>query len=138
MSYFEMKTQCGWMDGDLPILEKNEEFVRRINLVKEGPLIWFFSEERCSHDFVGYVMLQDEGDAIALGFAVTVVTVVALSAEVCTDKSTCGHEHEDKNQKSGTKIDKGDGIVAHKVVKTSEYRVFFTSGGCYDYPHKEK
>ena len=59
------------MDGDLPILEKNEEFVRRINLVKEGPLIWFFSEERCSHDFVGYVMLQDEGDAIALGFAVT-------------------------------------------------------------------
>ncbi|WP_196805386.1 GNAT family N-acetyltransferase [Butyrivibrio sp. NC3005] len=45
------------MDGDLSILEKNEEFVRRINLVKEGPLICFFSEERCSHDFVGYVML---------------------------------------------------------------------------------
>ena len=51
------------MDGDLPILEKNEEFVRRINLVKEGPLICFFSEERCNHGFVGYVMLQDEGDA---------------------------------------------------------------------------
>ena len=52
------------MDGDLPIMEKNEEFVRRINFVKEGPLIWFFSEERESRDFVGYVMLQDEGDAI--------------------------------------------------------------------------
>ena len=60
------------MDGDLPIMEKNEEFVRRINFVKEGPLIWFFSEERESRDFVGYVMLQDEGDAIALGFAITV------------------------------------------------------------------
>ena len=26
---------------------------------KEGPLIWFFSEEQKSSDFVGYVMLQD-------------------------------------------------------------------------------
>ena len=59
------------MDGDKPILEKNEEFIRRINLVKEGPLIWFFAEERQSSDFVGYVMLQDEKDAIALGFSVT-------------------------------------------------------------------
>lgn len=59
------------MDGDKPIFEKNEEFYRRINLVKEGPLIWFFSEEQKSSDFVGYVMLQDEGDAIALGFAIT-------------------------------------------------------------------
>ena len=59
------------MDGDKPILEKNEEFFRRINLVKEGPLIWFFAEEQRSSDFVGYVMLQDEEDAIALGFAVT-------------------------------------------------------------------
>ena len=61
------------MDGDKPILEKNEEFFRRINLVKEGPLIWFFAEERQSSDFVGYVMLQDEEDAIALGFSVTAV-----------------------------------------------------------------
>ena len=30
------------MDGDKPILEKNEEFIRRIDLVKNGPLIWFF------------------------------------------------------------------------------------------------
>lgn len=36
------------MDGDKPILEKNEEFFRRINLVKEGPLIWFFAEEQRS------------------------------------------------------------------------------------------
>lgn len=59
------------MDGDTPILEKNDEFIRRINLIKEGPLIWLFSEEKKSSDFVGYIMLQDEGDAIALGFALT-------------------------------------------------------------------
>lgn len=59
------------MDGDIPILEKNDEFIRRINLIKEGPLVWFFSEEKRSSDFVGYIMLQDEDDAIALGFALT-------------------------------------------------------------------
>ncbi len=59
------------MDGDKPILEKNEEFIRRIDLVKNGPLIWFFSEEERSSEFVGYVMLQDEAEAIALGFALT-------------------------------------------------------------------
>ena len=57
------------MDGDLPILEKNGEFIRRIDLIKEGSLIWFFSEEKKNSEFVGYIMLQDEGDAIALGFA---------------------------------------------------------------------
>ncbi len=59
------------MDGDKPILEKNEEFIRRIDLVKNGPLIWFFSVNKMSSEFVGYVMLQDEKDAIALGFAIT-------------------------------------------------------------------
>ncbi len=39
------------MDGDTPILEKNDEFIRRINLIKEGPLIWFFSEEKNSSDY---------------------------------------------------------------------------------------
>ena len=59
------------MDGDTPLLEKNEEFKRRIELVKNGPLIWFFYHEKLSSEFVGYVMLQDEGDAVALGFAIT-------------------------------------------------------------------
>ena len=59
------------MDGDTPILEKNDEFRRRIDLVKHGPLIWFFYHEKLSSEFVGYVMLQDEGDAVALGFAIT-------------------------------------------------------------------
>ena len=59
------------MDGDKPILEKNEEFFRRINLIKEGSLIWLFAEEQNSSDFVGYVMIQNEMDAVALGFAIT-------------------------------------------------------------------
>ena len=59
------------MDGDQPIIEKDAEFFRRIDLIKNGPLIWFFSEEENSAEFVGYVMLQDEKDAVALGFAVT-------------------------------------------------------------------
>lgn len=59
------------MDGDHPIYEKNEEFRRRIDLIKNGPLIWFFAEEEQSSEFVGYVMLQDEVDAVALGFAIT-------------------------------------------------------------------
>ena len=59
------------MDGDCPIHEKNEEFIRRINLIRSGSLIWIFAEEKKSSGFVGYVMLQDEGEAVALGFAVT-------------------------------------------------------------------
>lgn len=59
------------MDGDHPIHEKNEEFRRRIDLIRNGPLIWFFAEEEKSSEFVGYVMLQDEEDAVALGFAIT-------------------------------------------------------------------
>lgn len=59
------------MDGDRPILEKNQEFYRRIDLIKHGPLIWFFAEEEKTAAFVGYVMLQDEGEAVALGFAMT-------------------------------------------------------------------
>ena len=59
------------MDGDRPILEKNGEFLRRIDLIKNGLIIWFFSEDVKSAAFVGYVMLQDAGDAVALGFAVT-------------------------------------------------------------------
>ena len=62
------------MDGDCPIHEKNEEFIRRINLIRSGSLIWIFAEEKISSGFVGYVMLQDEGEAVALGFAVTAVT----------------------------------------------------------------
>ena len=60
-----------YMDGDRPILEKNAEFIRRIDLIRNGPLIWFFAEERATSDFVGYIMLQDEKDAVALGFALT-------------------------------------------------------------------
>ena len=59
------------MDGDCPIREKNSEFYRRIDLIKNGPLIWFFAEEEKTAAFVGYVMLQDEGEAVALGFALT-------------------------------------------------------------------
>lgn len=59
------------MDGDRPILEKNAEFIRRIGLIKNGPFIWFFSEEEKSAAFVGYVMLKEAGEAVALGFAVT-------------------------------------------------------------------
>ena len=59
------------MDGDRPIFEKDAEFCRRIDLIRNGPLIWFFAEEENSAEFVGYVMLQDEKDAIALGFAIT-------------------------------------------------------------------
>ena len=59
------------MDGDRPILEKNAEFVRRIDLIKNGPMIWFFSEEKKSGAFVGYVMLQNEAEAVSLGFAMT-------------------------------------------------------------------
>lgn len=59
------------MDGDRPIPEKNAEFFRRIDLIKNGPLIWFFSEEKKSGAFVGYVMLQNEAEAVALGFAMT-------------------------------------------------------------------
>ena len=59
------------MDGDRPILEKKEEFARRIDLIKHGPLIWFFAEEEKTAAFVGYILLQDEGDAVALGFAIT-------------------------------------------------------------------
>ncbi len=59
------------MDGDRPILEKNKEFDRRIDLIRHGPLIWFFAEEEKTGAFVGYVMVQDEGDAVALGFALT-------------------------------------------------------------------
>ena len=60
-----------YMDGDRPIHEKNAEFVRRIGLIRNGPLIWFFAEEKATSGFVGYVMLQDEKDAVALGFALT-------------------------------------------------------------------
>ena len=59
------------MDGDRPILEKNEEFARRIDLIQHGPLIWFFAEEEKTGAFIGYIMLQDEGEAVALGFALT-------------------------------------------------------------------
>ena len=59
------------MDGDSPIYEKNREFARRTDLIKHGPLIWLFAEERESSGFVGYVLIQDESDAVALGFAVT-------------------------------------------------------------------
>lgn len=59
------------MDADFPIIDKNDEFMRRIDVVKNGPLVWFFSEEIESTDFVGYVMLQDENEAVALGFAIT-------------------------------------------------------------------
>ena len=63
--------QTMYMDGDRPIFEKNAEFARRIELIKNGPLIWFFAEEKVTAGFVGYVMLQDEKDAVALGFALT-------------------------------------------------------------------
>ncbi len=59
------------MDGDRPIFEKNKEFARRIDLIKNGPLLWFFLEEGKSGAFVGFVMVQDEAEAIALGFAIT-------------------------------------------------------------------
>ncbi len=59
------------MDGDYPIFEKNDEFIRRINLIRNGPLIWFFSEEKKSSEFVGYVMIQEAAEAAVLGFAVT-------------------------------------------------------------------
>ena len=59
------------MDGDCPILEKNAEFVRRIDLINNGLLIWFFAEEEKSGAFVGYVMLEDKGEAVSLGFAIT-------------------------------------------------------------------
>ena len=59
------------MDGDCPIPEKNTEFFRRIDLIKNGSLIWFFSEEETSGAFVGYVMLEDKGEAFSLGFAIT-------------------------------------------------------------------
>lgn len=60
-----------YMDGDRPILEKNNEFMRRIDLIRNGPLIWFFAEEKTTSGFIGYVMLQDEKDAVTLGFALT-------------------------------------------------------------------
>ena len=59
------------MDGDNPIFEKNDEFARRISLIRNGPLIWFFSEEKKSSEFAGYIMIQETAEAAALGFAVT-------------------------------------------------------------------
>ena len=38
--------QTMYMDGDRPILEKNAEFRRRIDLIRNGPLIWFFAVEK--------------------------------------------------------------------------------------------
>lgn len=64
-----------YMDGDVPILEKNEEFYRRIDLIKSGSLIWFFMENKENGDFVGFVMLQPVSDpekkAIIVGYSLT-------------------------------------------------------------------
>lgn len=63
------------MDGDLPILEKNDEFYRRINLIKSGSLIWYFLESKANGDFIGFVMLQPVSDpeekAVAVGYSLT-------------------------------------------------------------------
>lgn len=58
------------MDGDSPITEKNAEFRRRIDLVQNGPFVWFFLEEKNTSDFVGYIMIQEEAEVFTLGFAV--------------------------------------------------------------------
>ena len=66
-----------YMDGDVPILEKNDEFRRRIGLIKSGSLIWFFLENKENGDLVGFVMLQPVSDpeekATALGYSLTSV-----------------------------------------------------------------
>ena len=60
-----------------PYCEKDEDGLlelfrdERTMYMDGGPLIWFFAEERATSDFVGYIMLQDEKDAVALGFALT-------------------------------------------------------------------
>ena len=64
-----------FMDGDVPILEKNDEFYRRMNLIKFGSLIWYFLESKANGDFIGFVMLQPVSDpeekAIAVGYSLT-------------------------------------------------------------------
>ena len=64
-----------FMDGDVPITEKNAEFARRVELIKSGPLIWFFLENRENGDFVGFIMLQPapegEGRAVTVGYSLT-------------------------------------------------------------------
>ena len=64
-----------FMDGDIPIIEKNDEFYRRIDLIKSGALVWFFLESKENGDFVGFIMLEPVSDpeekAVTVGYCLT-------------------------------------------------------------------
>lgn len=63
------------MDGDVPILEKNGEFYRRIDLIRSKSLIWFFLENKANGDFIGFIMLEPVSDpeekAGTVGYSLT-------------------------------------------------------------------
>lgn len=46
------------MDGDEPLGSKNEMFYRRIDMVRSGELIFVCIEDKSSHDFIGYVLIN--------------------------------------------------------------------------------
>ena len=75
-----------YMDGDTPFSEKNKEFERRIQFIKDNMWKWFFLEKKDTGEFVGCIHIREVSDRK--------VNTISFGCSLVPTYQHCGYGYE--------------------------------------------